>query len=271
MHAVGVLAQHAGGEKSLWDPTILGVLVVLSAVGLFCGSAYLLLATNLGARLGFLIATACLSGFMVLLSSLWITTATPLNSPKGDPPEWHVEEVVDRPENSTIEAVRDITEKGEPIDEENLTPLRPATEAALVRHAAEGGAEPPPQEFAEFAKSTDFLTDFEGFATYTIGGDTKNLFWHTPKYATVQFCETLVVEVAAGERPPVPSCDHLVPPRYAILQFDYGSLRQPPWVYFSLSLLIFGLSLLGLHWYEKDQRERAAGTALRPVVPTSGS
>ena len=64
MGLVTLLAQHASGEKNLWDPTILGVLVVLSAVGLFCGSVYLLLGTNLGGRLGFLVAGACLTGFM---------------------------------------------------------------------------------------------------------------------------------------------------------------------------------------------------------------
>ena len=111
MGVVTVLAQHASGDKNLWDPTILGVLVVLSAVGLFCGSVYLLLGTNLGARLGFLVAGACLFGFLVLLSSLWITTATPLNSPKGRPPGWKVIEVVDDPSASNIAAVHDIVEQ----------------------------------------------------------------------------------------------------------------------------------------------------------------
>ena len=59
-------------HPNLWNPTILGVLVVLSAIGLFCGSAYLLLATNLGGRLGFLVAFASLTGFMVLLTTLWL-------------------------------------------------------------------------------------------------------------------------------------------------------------------------------------------------------
>ena len=70
-------------EKTLWYPTILGVLVVVAAVLLFCGSIYLLLGTNMGARLGFLVAFTCLMGFMVLLTSLWITTASPLNTLKG--------------------------------------------------------------------------------------------------------------------------------------------------------------------------------------------
>ena len=102
MDLVTVLAQHGGGEKNLWDPTILGVLVALSAVGLFCGSVYLLLGTNLGApaRLPRRRARAS-TGFMVLLSSLWITTATPLNSPKGRPAGWEVKEVVDDPADAS--------------------------------------------------------------------------------------------------------------------------------------------------------------------------
>ena len=43
---------------STWSPFIRGILVVLIGVGVLCGSVYLLLATNLGARLGFLVAMA---------------------------------------------------------------------------------------------------------------------------------------------------------------------------------------------------------------------
>ena len=266
MQAVVFIAQHGGGEKSLWDPTILGVLVTICAIGLFCGSVYLLLATNLGAHLGFLVAGACLSGFMVLLSISWITTATPLNSPKGRPPGWHVKEVVDDPSESSIDKVQNITETGTAQNEEELAQLRPAVEGALVRHAAEGGVEPEPQEFAEFARSTDFLTDFDGYQTYVVGGDSDRLFWHTPKYAVVEFCETLEQPVVAGEAPPEPTCDPLAGRRFVVMQYDYGSLRQPPWIYFGISSLLFALFLLGLHWYEKDARARAKSeTALRPV------
>jgi len=261
------LAQHSGGEKTLWDPTILGVLVSICAIGLFCGSVYLLLATNLGAHLGFLVAGACLSGFMVLLSISWITTATPLNSPKGRPPSWHVKEVVNDPSESAIEEVQNIQEEGTPQDLEQLAQLRPAVEGALVTHQPEGGAEPEPQEFAEFSRSTDFLTDFEGFQAYVIGGDSGTVpTFHEPKYAVVEFCETLEVEPVPGEAPPEPTCDPLAGRRFVVMQYDYGSLRQPPWIYFGLSVVTFALFLLGLHWYEKDARERAKSeTALRPV------
>jgi hypothetical protein len=266
MGFVSVLAQHASGEKNLWDPTILGVLVALSAVGLFCGSVYLLLGTNLGSRLGFLVSGACLTGFMVLLSSMWITTATPLNSPKGRPAGWNVVEVVDDPADSSIDEVQTITEDGDPVDVEGLALLRPAVDAALVTAEAEGAEEPEPQEFAEFSQSSDFLTDFEGYRAYTVGGGTKNLLWHNPRYGVVEFCNTLEVEAVPGEAPPDPQCDPLTGSRFAVLQYDRGSLRQPPWIYFFTSLVLFGLFLLGLHWYEKDARERAKrGTSLQPV------
>ena len=76
-----ILASE-GLEKGLWYPTILGVLVVIAAVVLFLGTIYILLGTNLGARLGFLISFTGLAGFMVILTLLWCTTASPLNTPR---------------------------------------------------------------------------------------------------------------------------------------------------------------------------------------------
>jgi len=49
---------------------------------------------------------------------------------------------------------------------------------------------------------------------------------------------------------------------------DFGSLRQPPLLYFLGSLVLFLLSLRGLHWYELDQRARAAATAASAPSPS---
>ena len=81
-------------DKTLWYPTILGILVVVAGIVLFCGSVYLLLGTNLGARLGFLVAFTGLAGFMVVLTILWVTTQSPLNTLKGRTPEWNVQQYV---------------------------------------------------------------------------------------------------------------------------------------------------------------------------------
>jgi hypothetical protein len=259
------LLAAEGGEKTLWDPTILGILVVLSAIGLFCGSVYLLLGTNLGGKLGFLVAGACLTGFMVLLSSLWITTATPLNSPKGRPAGWKVKEVVASPTDSKVQKVHDIAKTGTPVNVEDLAQLRPAVDQALVTKAPVAGEPPPNQPFAQFGKTTDYLTEFDGYQTFVTGGDTKNLFWHTPKYALVEICTALAQVAEPGQPPPTPRCDPLVARQYVVMEFDRGSLRQPPWVYFFTSLVLFSLFLLGLHWYEKDARERQREASLRPV------
>src|SRR5919201_4339744 len=103
-------------HPTLWYPTILGVFVVVAAVALFCGSIYLLLATNLGARLGFLVAAAALSGFMVLLSAMWLTTSSPLNTLKGRVPAWKVVDQVDSIGKSKISEIRTIQKKGVVVD-----------------------------------------------------------------------------------------------------------------------------------------------------------
>src|ERR1700730_17549549 len=75
-------------HPTLWYPTSQPRIVGIQCIGRFCAPAYLLLATTLGARLGFLIAAAALSGFMVLISAMWLTTASPLNTLKGRAPPW---------------------------------------------------------------------------------------------------------------------------------------------------------------------------------------
>lgn len=260
MEIIGLLATEAGGERSLWDPTILGILVFISGVVLFCGSAYLLLATNLGARLGFLIAAAALTGFMVLLSLIWMSTATPLNSPRGRIAEWKAVEVTDAPAESSIAAVRSIQSEGDRIPGEDLTELRPAVDAALVIPGEGDDAEP--GEFATFSEAGDLIIDDEELSTYVVGGASRWIFWHEPRYAAVEFCidDATDDEVEFGEPVPDPQCDPARSSQFLVLERDLGSLRQPPFMYFLASLVLFGLSLLGLHWREQDERRRASAT-----------
>lgn len=264
-----ITAAEGPAHPNLWNPTILGVLVTLSAIGLFCGSAYLLLGTNLGGRLGFLVSFASLTGFMVLLSTLWWTSGNSgIDPPHGHSPSWKVVEVVNAPSHSKFAAVHDALENGTKADTTELANLRPALDAALVHTAPVANEEPVPQPLAKFDTSLDYLTDFKGYKTAVIGGGTKNLFWHNPRYAAVQFCPT-APNTPAGE---APTCDPLQDKQYAILTFDFGSLRQPVVFQFWLpSVLLFGLSLLGLHWYEQDARRRKRATTAPVPVPTPGA
>ncbi len=117
--AVSAPARPKAAPANLWNPTIIGVLTVLCAVGLFCGSTYLLLGTNLGARLGFLVAAAGLTGFLVLLTTLWLTTPgsatgnSDLDPPHGNSASWKVVEVVPiTSPHSKIAAVRELPDQG---------------------------------------------------------------------------------------------------------------------------------------------------------------
>jgi hypothetical protein len=262
--ALMLLAQHGGGEKTLWDPTILGVLVVISAIGLFCGSVYLLLATNLGARLGFLVAGACLSGFMMLLSTSWMITATPLNSPHGRIAGWNIKEVVPTLEDSRYEALQEAAGTAEQLDTAEIATIRPAIDAGLVVPTAESGLEA--SEFAQFEAANEFLVGTEGLAAFEVGGGTKNLFFHHPRYAAIEMCTAALDEDDFGDDQPTDECDELAGTQWVILQRDLGTLRATPFLYFAVSGIVFGLCLLGLHWYEKDRRRRREAPVPVPVA-----
>jgi len=73
---------------------------------------------------------------------------------------------------------------------------------------------------------------------------------------------------ALATGPNGPACDALKPTRFAILSYDYGSVRKPVFFYWLFSVLLFGLSLLGLHWWEQDERARKRAT-LAPVPAPS--
>jgi hypothetical protein len=259
-------------HKTLWYPTILGFLVVIVAVLLFCGSVYLLLGTNLGARLGFLIAFTALMGFMVILSTMWITTASPLNTLKGRVASWKVQEVVTDLSKSKIPTVRDIASKKNKVDTTEASNVKAAVDAAIVTKVATPTLEVKPEDnrFAKF----DSVTNYMVLETYEIGGSNpqfwKGQFSHTPHYAAVQFCEVQQVEQPFGLPPLPPQCDPKGQQGYVILQRDLGSLRVPPFVAWGMSIILFGLGLLMLHWRERDEQE-AAKAAEEAAKPRSAS
>ena len=68
-----------------WNPQVRGGLYVFTAVVILCGSGALILGTNLGARLGFQVAAAGLTGFFVVIGATWWVYGI---GPKGKSPTW---------------------------------------------------------------------------------------------------------------------------------------------------------------------------------------
>jgi hypothetical protein len=250
---------------SLWYPTILGVLVVMSAIGLFIGSIYLLLGTNLGARLGFLVTFTCLMGFMVILSTLWLTTASPLESPKGRVSSWSVVENVPDITKAQTEAVRDIASKQNRASQTDASNVLAAVDLALIKKQSTPTLPVTPND-NRFAKFDD-VTKFMVLETYTIGGSNPQ-FWrgefnHSPKYAVVEYCATATQAQTFGLPPLPPECASGADEQrgFVVAKFDYGTLRLPPFLVIVISSILFGLGLLALHWREKDEMAAEAEKA----------
>jgi hypothetical protein len=265
-----VLAQEHLTEKTLWNPTLLGVLVVVSGIVLFCGSIYLLLGTDLGARLGFLVAFTGLMGFMVVLAIMWMITASPLNTIKGRVPAWEVQEIVPDLADAKTEEARDIVEQGEKVDAPEAANVKAAVDEAIVpgeEAATEEGGGGGDDEFVQFTEVTEYLT----LDTYETGGGKPNPldfeFTHDPLIAAVEYCEVTDVEVPFGLPPPEPECDPQSDKQgFIVLEYDLGSLRVPPVVAFVMFSVLFGLGLLALHWRERDEAElRASETKPEPA------
>ncbi len=262
MNLVTLLANVGLKEHTLWNPTIKGILVVISALVLFWGSIYLLLATNVGSRLGFLLAFSSLSGFFTILTVMWLISATPLNSPRGAEASW-----------KPVEVVRDLSEATEPdvrniakytIGEEDAGELKSAADLALLLPGAAGEEEP--SEFAEFEAGS-----YQATAFYRSPGDDANPlkleFAHKTQYGVVSFCSNAVVEDTFPNPPADPICDPDAPDaRSLVMVRDLGNLKRPPFLYFLSGLLLFGLSLLLLHWREKDLRELEAASGDQSLV-----
>jgi hypothetical protein len=252
----------------LWYPTILGVLVVISAIALFIGSIYLLLGTNLGARLGFLVTFTCLMGFMLILSILWLTTASPLESPKGRVASWSVVENVSDVTKAKTEAVHSIATKQHKATQTDASNVLAAVDAALITKESTPTVTVTPNDnrFAKFGDVTQFMV----LQTYAIGGSNPH-FWkgefnHSTKYAVVEYCKTAEQVQTFGLPPLPPECASGADAQrgFVVAKFDYGTERLPPFLVIVITAILFGLGLLALHWREKDQMaaEAAKGAAV---------
>ena len=269
-----VLAAEGIKNRDLWYPTILGVLVVVAAVSLFCGSVYLLLATNLGARLGFLVAAAGLSGFMVLLSCLWLTTASPLNTLKGRVPTWKAVESITGGDlsKSKIPQVRAITKAHEVKDPAEQANVKAAVDQVVVTPAGT------PSSTAEARQRTsspiyaghrlpgpDLLRDRRRQHLQPVQGRPQRPVPGTPRepaQAELRGRQHLPRRPGSADRAvrrpaPHPEVRRRKPINSVVFERDLGSVRVPPFVALVASSILFTLCLLSLHWRERDLQEQA--------------
>jgi hypothetical protein len=288
LHTFNVLAALS------WDPQVRGFLIVVAALAILPGTIYVLLSTNLGARIGFLVAVAGLTGWMMLLSTTWILYAQGM---KGRDPSWKVKEVV------KSESVTDLSNAALPKLENFPTHWHPAPASVLGDATAaadnfitksgrkpkigpEGPIhhDPTPEELrygTEYATSDEYVV----LGGYERGGDNcwgpkpctheapkKILFWkihhkffllHSPHYVAVQLRAAV-----PGENDPFNNATYTKTPDPAkpvvtvVVERDLGSTRFPQFMILLWSGIIFAVTCHALHRRDKRIMAMRAGGAV---------
>lgn len=100
-----------------WDPQLRGFVALAVGVVVLMGSVYLLLGTNLGTRLGFLVGSAAFFGWMMLMGLVWWVYGT--IGMLGTAPSWQVTEVVyPDTQSAALDEAHTIDTSGLPTHEE---------------------------------------------------------------------------------------------------------------------------------------------------------
>ncbi|MFN2503381.1 MAG: hypothetical protein ABR540_03960 [Acidimicrobiales bacterium] len=231
-----------------WEPQIKGALYVVLAVGILCGSCYMLLATNTGARLGFLLAAAGLFGFLATIGIVWWVYGI---GPKGPEPKWDPAGVITGDLARSANPALD----GFPREWEEIEVSDPAV--ADAQPVVDGQLVSAPGQRRIFATASDYVP----VAAYKKGGESYGPLgldfrpldvFHKAHYLILQVQK--VQPVAEGQPPPPgpPRVDASTPPVAVVMVRDLGALRLNPAIFAISSTLIFLLLCYQLHTRDRD-------------------
>ncbi|MFM7126105.1 MAG: hypothetical protein ACKOA6_05815 [Actinomycetota bacterium] len=258
-----------------WDPELRGALTVIIGTVALGGSVYLLLGTNLGARLGFLVAFAGLFGWMASMGAIWWAYGIGL---KGREPSWEPAE--------PFTIVRDSRQliDGEVLDQPIVvsadvayTELAATASEALVAEGwtrlpeddqGRGQAIAAADEIIQVEAELFAAGEYQAVAVYERGGERYPkigdeidflAFLHEPKYAVVEIAPVIPQRVEPGRAPARPVIDETQPHQYVIMLRDLGTKRQPAAFITVGSTMIFLVSCWLLHRRDKVVRAHVSG------------
>ena len=253
-----------------WDPVLTGYLAVIIGVLVLCGSVYLLLATNLGVRLGFLVAWTGLWGWMLLMSIVWWVFGIGWI---GSQPGWNVIQVATDPAVVPVEEVQRLSGRG--VD--GLPGDWTEVDEADARSAADSHvvcADADPRRLLAvnsclFTAATDYFTHrvvVTGGERYRPLGVPDNVITQyffpsrgRPNYAVVQIqpyapvadIDPNLLDDEGALILPVAEIDNDADVYSVVMVRDHGSVRLRPALLTIFSALLFGLGCYHLH--RRDQ------------------
>jgi hypothetical protein len=283
-----------------WDPQIRGFLAVLVGVVVLMGSVYVLLVTNIGARLGFMLASAAFFGWLTIMGGVWWVYGT--IGMLGEAPHWEViETVYPGTASSGLTQARSLDTSDLPPAEElneltddELSEIRPELEAELSgwrllpeSNRSFGEAKATVDEYfaehenaeLEIKSADDYISTyaFERGGKDRLDEDPSRIdrlvhklkttfvqLRHPARYAIIQVHPVIDQKAQPGEAPPTPEADPDKPVVSVIMQRDLGDVRFPGAMLTIFSGIMFGLLCVQLH--RRDQRV-AEVRALVPVTP----
>jgi hypothetical protein len=259
-----------------WEWELRGTLIVIISVAVLCGSVYLILGTNLGARLGFLVALAGLAGWMFLMGAIWWSYGKGLLGPDAswkpvanetvirDSGKLYEVGIIDEPFTPTGDPTADAAAVQELLIESGWTNLNPALPA--FQQAGSNGS--------VFLEESGALAagEFVVVNVYEQGGDRHPTFWgdridflafwHDPHYALVEVAPLVPQRVEPGRAPARPVIDTTRSHEYVYMVRDPGSKRTPAAIITISSLIIFLLLCWLLHRRDRYVRANRAAKAL---------
>lgn len=268
-----------------WDPEIRGILSVLVGVVVLVGSVYLLLSTNMGARLGVLVSLAALFGWLAI-HSMFFWLFPPGQGPAGRIPGWDIGEINHADLGmSSLPAAHDIDTSGLPQPEElsdmtpeqieqlseeqadalngwellpEADPTRGEAQTAVDDALAEGivrGLAAPEDYVYLYAFERGGKPEREGDGLWDrISNKVEQTLHitHPPHHAIVQLQPAIEQEEVPGQAPPTPEPDPNAEVISVILERDIGQRRVPAAASTIGSGAMFGLLCVMLH--KRDQR-----------------
>ena len=209
----------------------------------------------------------CLSGFMVLLSISVDHDRDAAEQSEGSPARVEGRRGRERPVGVEDRSGAEHHRRGNAGGRRGAR-AAPARDRrrARARTSPKASAEPEPQQFAKFGAQHRLPHRLRGLP------DVRHRWRLGPHHllARTQVRGRRVLRDArrrARSRRSASRTD-VRPARGPALRRPAVRLRvaaPAAWVYFGISLVLFALFLLGLHWYEKDARERAKQRDLRRV------
>ncbi len=256
-----------------WQPTIRGILVVLVMFVVLIGGTYLIIGTNVGARLGFMISLAALSGWMMSMAIIWAVYGIGLNGPL---PKWKPAEpativrdgsFLDRAE--VIEARVDTAGLDAPAASDKV-------EAQMIAEGWKLLDESDPRRGQAVAAADEILVieaeefaagEFTAVNVFDKGGERwpkigESLdffaFFHEPRYAVVEVASLVPQRTEPGRAPARPVVDEAQPHRYVVMIRDLGAKRLPAFLIAFGSGIIFFLMCWLLHRREAYVRRNLA-------------